>query len=55
VDAVTGAGQGCVWVCTDASACRDGSSPIYMASAGGHISCVEALIRAKADMLQCDK
>jgi hypothetical protein len=53
--AVAGAGQGCFWVCTDARACREGSSPVYMASAGGHISCVKALIRAKADVLQCDK
>ncbi len=41
--------------CALMRACREGQSPIYMASVGGHISCVEALIRAKADVLQCDK
>ena len=55
MDAVAGAGQGCVWVCTDARACRDGASPVWVASAGGHVSCVEALIRAKADVLQCNE
>ena len=53
--AVAGAGQACVWVCTDARACRNGSSPVLIASSKGHISCVEALILAKADVLQCDK
>ena len=53
--AVAGAGQACVWVCTDARACRDGVSPLLIASFGGHVSCVEALILAKADVLQCDK
>ena len=53
--AVAGAGQACGWVCTDARAYRDGQSPVFMASSGGHVSCVEALIRAKADVLQCDK
>ena len=53
--AVAGAGQACVWVCTDARACRDGASPLWMASVGGYVSCVEALIRAKADVLQCEK
>ncbi len=47
-------GQGCVWVCTHARACRDGASPLYVASGGGHLTCVEALIRLKADVLQCD-
>ena len=55
MDAVAGAGQGCVWVCTDARACRDGASPVYAASVGGHVSCVEALILAKADVLQCNE
>ena len=49
-----GAVQGCVCVCTHARACRDGASPLYAASAGGHLTCVEALIRLKADVLQCD-
>jgi hypothetical protein len=49
------AGQGCVWVCADLRACRNGQSPALIASAGGHISCVEALILAKADVLQCNK
>jgi hypothetical protein len=39
----------------DARACRDGQSPVWMASRGGHVSCVEALILAKADVLQCEK
>ncbi len=51
---IVGAGQACVWVCTDARACRDGESPVLLASLGGHVSCVEALILAKADVLQCD-
>jgi len=50
-----GAVQGCVLVCTHARACRRGVSPLMMASAGGHLACVEALIRLKADVLQCDK
>ena len=54
-DEEAGAGQACVWVCTDARACRNGRSPVWVASVGGHVSCVEALIRAKADVLQCDK
>ena len=33
---------------------RDGASPLLMASLEGHVSCVEALIRSKADVLQCD-
>ena len=40
---------------TDARECRNGTSPLLMASAGGHVSCVEALIRGKADVLQCNK
>jgi hypothetical protein len=48
-------GRGCVWVCTDLRLCREGQSPVLIASRGGHISCVEALILAKADVLQCDK
>ena len=50
-----GAGQGCVWVCTDARACRDGASPIWQASLGGHVLCVEALLLAKADVLHCSE
>ena len=45
-----GAGQACVWVCTDARACRSGESPLWIASAAGHVLCVEALILAKADV-----
>jgi ankyrin repeat protein len=30
-------------------------SPLHAASLGGHVSCVEALIGLKADVLQCDK
>ena len=52
---IAGAGQAFVWVCTDARACRDGQSPILVASYGGHVSCVEALILSKADVLQCYK
>jgi len=40
---------------TDVRVCRDGMSPLSMASQGGHLSCVEALIRGKADVLQCSK
>ncbi len=50
-----GAGQGCVRMCSDVRVCRDGLSPVLAASAGGHVSCVESLILAKADVLQCDK
>ena len=46
--AVAGAGQACVWVCTDARACRDGDSPVAMASSRGHSDCVAALVRAGA-------
>ena len=53
-DSGSGSGQGCVWLYTDARACREGASPLWMASLLGHVSCVEALIRAKADVLQCD-
>ncbi len=38
---------------TDVRVCSDGSSPLLMASFGGHLSCVEALIRSKADLMQC--
>ena len=44
----------CVGRCTDVRVCRDGESPLFMASLGGHASCVEALILGKADVLQCD-
>ncbi len=50
-----GQGKLVFWVCTDARACRDGQSPVWIASFAGHISSVEALIRAKADVLQCEK
>jgi len=40
---------------TDVRVCSDGASPLFMASQGGHVSCVEALIRGKADVLQCAK
>ena len=40
---------------TDVRECRDGASPLLMASFGGHVSCVEALIQGKADVLQCNK
>ncbi len=53
-DAGLGVGQGCVWVCTHSRACRDGRSPLYAASQEGQLTCVEALILAKADVLQCD-
>jgi len=49
-----GVGQGCGFVCAHARACRDGASPLWIASQGGHLTCVEALILAKADVLQCD-
>ena len=50
-------GQGRLFAgcCTDLGVCRDGCSPLWMASVGGHASCVEALIRGKADVLQCNK
>ncbi len=47
-----GGGKGCVKVCTHARACR---YPLMAASQMGHVSCVEALIRLKADVLQCDE
>ena len=40
---------------TDVLVCRDGQSPLWAAFFGSHLSCVEALIRGKADVLQCDK
>jgi len=40
---------------TDVRVCSDGTSPLLMASLEGHVLCVEALIRGKADVLQCDK
>ena len=45
-----GGGRGCVQACTHSRACRDGRSPLYVASHGGHVSCVEALIASKADV-----
>ena len=49
-----GPGQGCVGACTHARACRNGVSPLFVASYGGHVSCVEALIGSKADVQKCD-
>jgi len=40
---------------TDVRVCRDGWSPLLIASNFGHLSCVEALITGQADVLQCDK
>ena len=45
----------CDWSYTDMRECSNGASVLYMASSGGHLSCVEALIRSKADVLQFDK
>ena len=39
----------------DLRECSDGNSPLLMASVGGHLSCVEALIQGKADVLQCNQ
>jgi ankyrin repeat protein len=38
----------------DFRAFRNGESPLFVASREGHVSCVEALISAKADVLQCN-
>ena len=43
-----------VFGCALIHARRNGRSPVYAASYGGHLSCVQALILAKADVLQCD-
>jgi hypothetical protein len=51
-----GRGQGrvvCDGRCTDVFVCRYGMSPLLMASFGGHVSCAEALICSKADLMQC--
>ena len=40
---------------TDVRVCRGSAFPLLMASLGGHVSCVEALIRGTADVLQCAK
>ena len=55
VHAVVGGKRGCVQACTHSRACRNGVSPLFVASYGGHVSCVEALIGLKADVLQCAK
>jgi hypothetical protein len=34
---------------------RNGFSPLFLACYNGHVSCIEALIRLKSDVLQCDK
>ena len=48
-------GQGrVVFGCALIRAHRNGRSPVYAASYGGHLSCVQALILSKADVLQCD-
>ena len=62
-----GAGLGCVhegggmrvqgrvvFGCALMRARRNGRSPVYAASYGGHLMCIQALILAKADVLQCD-
>ena len=54
IDAGVWRGTGCAWVCTNARACR-GVSPLLAASEGGHLSCVEALIHANANVLECNK
>jgi hypothetical protein len=48
-------GKDCGRVCADGCASRVGRSPVYVATYEGHVSCVEALIRMNADVLQCDK
>ena len=45
-----GEGKGCVWVCTDVRACREGVSPVEMAASEGHSDCVAALVRAGAPL-----
>ncbi len=57
LDAGLGRGKGLLLllVGSDARACRDGLSPLVFASMNGHVSCVEALIGAKADVLQYDE
>ena len=40
---------------TDVRVFRSGWSPVFAASLLGDVSCVEALIRGKADVLQCNK
>ena len=39
-------------MCTHARACRGGEFPLFVASKGGHLSCVEALVHFKADVMQ---
>jgi hypothetical protein len=45
-----GGKRGCVYACTHSRACRYGGSPLYLATVGGHVSCVKALIGLKADV-----
>ena len=55
-DAGAGGSEGlCDGRDTDVRVCSDGASPLWAANQGGHVSCVEALIRGKADVLQCDE
>ena len=46
---------GVVFGCAQMRARRNGRSPVYAASYGGHLSCIQALILAKADVLKCDE
>jgi hypothetical protein len=51
-----GGGREWLWIWRNTDVVRrDGVSPLYMASFGGYASCVEVLIRGKADVLQCNK
>ena len=54
-DAIVKGEAGCMWECSDVRACRDGESPVWAASQGGHTACVEALIRLQADVLKCNR
>ncbi len=55
-DSVAGCCDGFCDLCrTNARACRNGMFALMVASMAGHISCVEALIREKADVSQACK